>query len=79
MGVVECLNHNMVEPFNVLYEKDGGGMGELVVHNRAIFPAPGKAFLASCLLEIRIPHILASCYVALYRPTTVYGCLQFCR
>ena len=23
MGVVECLNHNLVEPFNVLYEKDG--------------------------------------------------------
>ena len=23
MGVVECLNHNLVEPYNVLYEKDG--------------------------------------------------------
>ena len=23
MGLVECLNHNLVEPFNVLYEKDG--------------------------------------------------------
>jgi curved DNA binding protein len=23
MGVVECLNHKLVEPFNVLYEKDG--------------------------------------------------------
>ena len=23
MGVVECLNHNLVEPFNVLYEKEG--------------------------------------------------------
>ena len=23
MGVVECLNHRLVEPFNVLYEKDG--------------------------------------------------------
>jgi len=22
MGIVECLNHNLVEPFNVLYEKD---------------------------------------------------------
>ena len=23
MGVVECLNHKLVEPFNVLYEKEG--------------------------------------------------------
>ena len=23
MGVVECLNHHLVEPYNVLYEKDG--------------------------------------------------------
>ena len=23
MGIVECLNHNLVEPFNVLYEKEG--------------------------------------------------------
>ncbi len=23
MGIVECMNHNLVEPFNVLYEKDG--------------------------------------------------------
>ena len=23
MGVVECMNHKLVEPFNVLYEKDG--------------------------------------------------------
>lgn len=23
MGLVECLNHNLVEPFNVLYERDG--------------------------------------------------------
>lgn len=23
MGIVECVNHNLVEPFNVLYEKDG--------------------------------------------------------
>ena len=23
MGVVECLNHNLVESFSVLYEKDG--------------------------------------------------------
>lgn len=23
MGVVECVNHKLVEPFNVLYEKDG--------------------------------------------------------
>lgn len=29
MGVVECMNHNLVEPFNVLYEKEGeeGGGG----------------------------------------------------
>lgn len=23
MGVVECVNHKLVEPFNVLYEKEG--------------------------------------------------------
>ena len=23
MGVVECLNHHLVEPYNVLYEKEG--------------------------------------------------------
>lgn len=23
MGIVECVNHNLLEPFNVLYEKDG--------------------------------------------------------
>ena len=23
MGVVECINHNLVEPYNVLYEKEG--------------------------------------------------------
>lgn len=23
MGVVECLNHRLVEPYNVLYEKEG--------------------------------------------------------
>ena len=23
MGIVECINHNLVEPFNVLYEKEG--------------------------------------------------------
>lgn len=23
MGVVECVNHKLLEPFNVLYEKDG--------------------------------------------------------
>ena len=23
MGVVECLNHNLVESFSVLYEKEG--------------------------------------------------------
>ena len=23
MGVVECLNHRLVEPFNVLYEREG--------------------------------------------------------
>lgn len=23
MGVVECTKHNLVEPFNVLYERDG--------------------------------------------------------
>ena len=23
MGVVECLNHKLVEPFSVLYEKEG--------------------------------------------------------
>ena len=58
MGVVECLNHNMVEPFNVLYEKDGEGMDELVVHNRAVvFPAPGKTFLPSCLLDAHSPHL----------------------
>ena len=25
MGVVECLNHKLVEPFTVLYEKEGEG------------------------------------------------------
>ena len=58
MGVVECLNHNMVEPFNVLYEKDGEGMDDLVVHDHAVvFPAPGKTFLPCCLLERHIPYI----------------------
>ena len=23
MGVVECTNHNLLEPFHVLYEKEG--------------------------------------------------------
>lgn len=23
MGVVECMNHNLVEPFNVLFEREG--------------------------------------------------------
>ena len=27
MGVVECMNHNLVEPFHVLYEKEGEGGG----------------------------------------------------
>ena len=32
MGVVECINHNLVEPYNVLYEKEGmsGGEGGMV-------------------------------------------------
>ena len=32
MGVVECLNHKLVEPFNVLYEKDGEHQLETVTH-----------------------------------------------
>lgn len=23
MGLVECVNHNLVEPYDVIYEKDG--------------------------------------------------------
>ena len=30
MGVVECTKHNLVEPFNVLYERDGECVLELV-------------------------------------------------
>ena len=32
MGVVECLNHKLVEPFNVLYEKEGEHQLETVTH-----------------------------------------------
>lgn len=31
MGVVECLNHKLVEPFNVLYEKEGKGTAHCAV------------------------------------------------
>ena len=41
MGVVECLNHRLVEPFNVLYEKDG----ECIIDE----PVPVPCQLLTCV------------------------------
>ena len=33
MGVVECLNHKLVEPFKVLFEKEGEHQLENMAHS----------------------------------------------
>jgi curved DNA binding protein len=60
MGVVECLNHNLVEPFNVLFEKDGEFVAQfkftvLLMPNGPLRitggPLEPEAYVSSHLLE----------------------------
>ena len=39
MGVVECLNHNLVESFSVLYEKDSELEFTFISHSSPVMDA----------------------------------------
>lgn len=57
MGVVECAKHELLQPFNVLYEKEGECRGwEPAVDNCRWVPESGESVADSAAVEIPEMH-----------------------
>lgn len=54
MGLVECLNHNLVEPYDVIYEKDGEWVMYSIYTNVSLTKAASWGFSELCSLRKRV-------------------------